>query len=103
MASPVSAIFWPTSFAVVWAWTGSGAERSRTAAATMAEITLWGMDILLAGVFTTLDPSDNQAAPRVTTGRTSRPVGERLLRGPALGVRRRVLRDSRVDLIPALR
>src|SRR6267378_7529016 len=47
MASPVSAIFWPTSLAVVCcARTGSGGERSRATAATMAEITLLGMDSL---------------------------------------------------------
>src|SRR6266478_3215817 len=55
MASPVSAIFWPTSLAVVCcARTVSGGERSRATAATMAEITLLGMDSLLAGISTTL-------------------------------------------------
>src|SRR6266850_1756844 len=57
MASPVSAIFWPTSLAVVCcARTGSGGERSRATAATMAEIILLGMDSLLAGISTTLAP-----------------------------------------------
>src|SRR5688572_26467807 len=50
MASPVSAIFSPTSLAAVWAWMASGAERSRTAAATTAAITLFGMDASWAGV-----------------------------------------------------